>query len=225
MTILGFETSGKTASVALMNDDTLLALNTVVTSRSHSRVIMPMCTQILFAAEKSLDDVDLLAVCIGPGSYTGLRIGIAAVKAISFAKGIPCAGISTLEGLAAQLCSFRGLVVAVMSARADLLYSASFRADGQRIARITEDRMISRDALMQELRASEEEFLLTGDAAAELGEKGGYQVAPISLRLQSAAGICLAASHKSPVSADELDASYLQITKAEKDLREKCHES
>lgn len=219
--ILGIETSGKTASVALMSESILLAQNTVYTSRTHSQVIMPMCTEMLRAAEKKLDDIGLLAVSIGPGSYTGLRIGIAAIKAMSFAKGIPCVGVSTLEGFAAQLSCYTGIIVPVMNARSDLIYTASFHSDGQAISRCCGDRIISRDELFAELKLTNKNILLTGDAAEELSLKYGYPASPITLRMQSAAGICLCALGKTPISADELQASYLQITKAEKDLREK----
>lgn len=224
MKILGIETSGKTASVAITGDGLLLAQHTVYTAKTHSQVIMPMCMRLLEETGTRLDDIGLLAVAAGPGSYTGLRIGIAAVKAMSFVKGIPCAGVSVLEGLAAQLCTFDGLVVPVMSARAELLYSAYFRADGDSISRVTVDSLINADELAQKLSSCREKILLTGDAARDFGEKYAFRIAPETLRLQSAAGICLAARDKAAVTAEELEAAYLQITKAEKDLLEKENE-
>ena len=225
MLILGIETSGKMASVALMRDSLLLAQKSVYTSRTHSQIIMPMCTELLEASCLSLDDVELLAVSCGPGSYTGLRIGIAAVKALSFSKGIPCVGISTLEGMATQLAAFKGIVAPVMTARAEFLYSALFRADGEKLTRLCDDRIIAADLLVSELDALEEPILLTGDIASDLCASHGYLLAPPTLRLQSAAGICLAAADKTAVTPDELEAFYMQITKAEKDLQDKRNES
>ena len=147
MTLLGIDTSGKTASVALCTEDKVLAQTTVYTSLTHSQVILPLCNDVLKNAGVELSDVDGIAVAMGPGSYTGLRIGISAVKAICFAQNKPCIGISTLEGLANNVSLHKGKICAVMTARLDLVYCALFESDGCKVKRLTNDEILSIDDL------------------------------------------------------------------------------
>lgn len=220
MTLLGIDTSGKTASVALCTEDKVLAQTTVYTSLTHSQVILPICNDVLKNAGVELSDVDGIAVAMGPGSYTGLRIGISAVKAICFAQNKPCVGISTLEGLANNVSLHKGIICAVMTARLDLVYCALFESDGCKVTRLNNDEILSVDALKQKLEQYEGSIAVVGDAADKLeGEK--FIIAPPHLKLQLATGLCSAAFGKEMSTPDELDAAYLQITKAEKDLQEK----
>lgn len=220
LTLLGIDTSGKTASVALCTEDKVLAQTTVYTSLTHSQVILPICSDVLKNAGVELSDVDGIAVAMGPGSYTGLRIGISAVKAICFAQNKPCIGISTLEGLANNVSLHKGIICAVMAARLDLVYCAVFESDGCKVERLTEDEIMSLSDLNEILEQYEGAIALVGDAADKLeGEK--YIVAPPHLKLQLATGLCAAAFDKEMSTPDKLDAAYLQITKAEKDLQEK----
>ena len=100
MNLLGIDTSGNIASVAVCNENTVIAQTTVMTRLTHSQIILPLCKDVLEKAEMTLDDIDRIAVAVGPGSYTGLRIGISAVKGMCFGAEKECVGISTLEGLA-----------------------------------------------------------------------------------------------------------------------------
>ena len=220
MTLLGIDTSGKTASVALCTEDKVLAQTTVYTSLTHSQVILPICKDVLKNAGMELSDVDGIAVAMGPGSYTGLRIGISAVKAICFAQDKPCIGVSTLEGLANNVSLHRGIICAVMAARLDLVYCAVFESDGCKVKRLTEDEILPLDELAAKLEQYDGSIAVAGDAADKLvGER--FVTAPPHLRLQLATGLCSAAFDKEPGTPEKLDAAYLQITKAEKDLQEK----
>lgn len=220
MLVLGIDTSGKTASVALCNENTVLAQTTVLTKLTHSQVIMPLCQAVLTNACEKLENVDGIAVADGPGSYTGLRIGISAVKAMSFALNKGCAGISTLEALAYNFKGIKALVCSVMYARLDLVYAAFFESNGEKIVRLTDDRIISDKELFYEIKKFNN-IILTGDYAQEFTKK--YQsenmlLAAPHLRLQLASSLCFAALDKGLTSPDILNAEYLQITKAEKDL-------
>lgn len=218
--LLGIDTSGKTASVALCKEDKVLAQTTVYTSLTHSQVILPICNDVLKNAGVELSDVDGIAVAMGPGSYTGLRIGISAVKAICFAQNKPCIGISTLEGLANNVSLHKGIICAVMAARLDLVYCALFESDGCKAKRLTSDEIVSIADLIVRLEEYNDSIAVVGDAADKLeGER--FIIAPPHLRLQLATGLCSAAFDKEMSTADKLDAAYLQITKAEKDLQEK----
>ena len=220
LTLLGIDTSGKTASVALCTEDKVLAQTTVYTSLTHSQVILPICNDVLKNAGMKLADVDGIAVAMGPGSYTGLRIGIAAVKAICFAQNKPCIGISTLEGLANNVSLHKGIICAVMAARLDLVYCALFESDGCKVKRLNGDEIVAIDDLKLKLEKYEGTIAVVGDAADKLeGER--FIIAPPHLKLQLATGLCSAAFGKEMGTSDKLDAAYLQITKAEKDLQEK----
>lgn len=218
MILLGIDTSGKTASVAVCTETSVLAQTTVYTKLTHSQVILPICKDVLKSAGTELSDVDVIAAAAGPGSYTGLRIGIAAVKAMCFALDKPCIGISTLEALAYNVSLHKGIICAVMAARLDLVYCAVFRSDGRNITRLSEDGLLPIDELTKRLEAFDEDVVTVGDAAEKLaGER--FITAPPHLKLQLASSLCAAGFTKEPYSPDSLEAAYMEITKAEKDLR------
>lgn len=226
--ILGIDTSGKTASASLFDTETetFLAENTLYTQKTHSQVIMPMVKEIILQTGKSMSDIDRIAVANGPGSYTGLRIGVAVVKAMCFALDIKCTGVSTLEGLAFNNVTFRGTICAVMKARGELVYTCSYRSDGYSLESICEESIISRDELAEFLAFNGTETLLCGDGAGDFFTD--YQspklfIAPPQSRLQNACGICLASLSKEAVTPDKLEVSYLQKVKAEKDLENKIN--
>ncbi len=218
MLLLGIDTSGKTASVAVCTENSVLAQTTVYTKLTHSQVILPICKDVLKSAGLTLSDVDVIAAAAGPGSYTGLRIGIAAVKAMCFALDKPCIGISTLESLAYNVSLHKGIICAVIAARLDLVYCAVFRSDGRNVTRLSEDEILPIDELMKRLEAFNEDVVTVGDAAEKLaGER--FMTAPPHLKLQLASSLCAAGFTKEPFSPDKLEAAYMEITKAEKDLR------
>lgn len=216
MTILGIDTSGKIASVAVSTGDRVLAQTTVYTKLTHSQVILPICKDVLKNAGMELSEIDGIAAAAGPGSYTGLRIGIAAVKAMCFALDKPCIGISTLESLAYNVLLHKGVICAVMAARLDLVYCGIFRSDGKNLERLAPDRIMPLDDLKRELEALDGDIVTVGDNAEILtGER--FQAAPAPLRLQLGTSLCMAAFGKEMYSPDKLEAAYLEITKAEKD--------
>ena len=203
MRILGIDTSGKVAAAALYDSESrcLLAQQTVYTKRTHSQVILPL-------AERLLAD-------------TGLRIGIAAVKAMSYALQIPCVGISTLEGLAWQNLSWQGVICAVMTARQSLVYAGLYQSDGTQITAMQPDGMQPAAELAQQLASLEQPVLLAGDAVELFRAEQGLTIASPMTRLQNGTGICLAAAQAQWQAPAELMPEYLQLVKAEKDLQEK----
>ncbi len=228
MLVLGIDTSGKTASCALCTEDTVLAQNTFVTKLTHSQVIMPMCKKMLSDAGKTLSDVEGFAAVSGPGSYTGLRIGIAAVKGLCFGLDKKCAGVSSLMSLA---YNFKGtapldsMICPVMHARQELVYNALFKAENGNIIRERKDGITPADQLVNELSSRSENVILTGDYAETLygmlkDKCSHISLAPPPLRAPLASSLCYAAMDMGFSSPDDLNAEYLQITKAEKDLCE-----
>ncbi|MGN0594537.1 MAG: tRNA (adenosine(37)-N6)-threonylcarbamoyltransferase complex dimerization subunit type 1 TsaB [Hominimerdicola sp.] len=221
--ILGIDTSGKIASVAITDGDRVLWEKSVYTKLTHSQVILPMVKQALEECELDFADLDCVAAANGPGSYTGLRIGIGAVKGMCLGcQGLKCAGVSTLLALAYNNVSYIGKIVAVMKARPKVVYVGVFQSDGEKICRIDEDKIADEEEFFTALRG--EKFLLTGDYAKEIKEKyfthdSGVICACPSEVLQKASSVCLAVLQNPQIitDGDNLEVSYLQATKAEKD--------
>lgn len=222
MLILGIDTSGKTASVAVCDENAVIAQTTFLTNLTHSQVILPLVERLLKDANYTLSDIDGFAVANGPGSYTGLRIGISAVKAMCFTLNKKCIGISTLESLAYNCIGTKGIIISLMRARPDIAYFAIFKSDGETLIRLQEDSISNIADIKSSIDFSEDNIILVGDYADECYKKyfmeyTNVKVAPLHLKNQLASSLCLLAHKKELYLPDKLNASYLQITKAEKD--------
>lgn len=222
MLILGFDTTAQAATVALCTESSVICSGTVHTKLTHSQTLLPLCRALLDSAHCELAAVDAFAVSTGPGSFTGLRIGISAVKGFAHALGKPCVAVPTLEALAENLRGMYGIVCAVMDARCSQVYNAVFRSDAKGMHRLCEDRAITIAALQAELGTlSGERILLVGDGAelvySAFGESIGAELAPAALRHQLATSVCAVAFGKDAVNAGELMPSYLRIPQAERE--------
>ena len=226
MLILAFESSAKAASAALVKDGKLLSQYSQCSGLTHSRTLLPMGEDMLKNAELKLSDVDLIAVAHGPGSFTGIRIGVSMVKGLAWAAEKPCVGVSTLEALAWHGVAAGGYVCPVMDARRNQVYNAIFKIEDGRPVRVTEDRPIALSELVEEIRALDAPMFLVGDGA-ELTEKFlkeqglACTVAPENLRWQSAWGVAMAAQDKEPGNADSLLPVYLRLSQAERERNER----
>ena len=226
MLILAFESSARAASVALVEDGRLLSQYSQCSGLTHSRTLLPMAEDMLKNAELSLDKVDLFAVAHGPGSFTGIRIGVSTVKGLAWAADKPCVGVSTLEAMAWHGLAAGGLVCPVMDARRSQVYNALFKVENGRPVRLCEDRPIALSQLAEELRDLNAPAFLIGDGA-ELAEKYlreqglACTVAPENLRWQSAWGVAMAAMDKTPGNADALLPVYLRLSQAERERQER----
>ena len=226
MLILAFESSARAASVALVEDGRLLSQYSQCSGLTHSRTLLPMAEDMLKNAELSLDKVDLFAVAHGPGSFTGIRIGVSTVKGLAWAADKPCVGVSTLEAMAWHGLAAGGLVCPVMDARRSQVYNALFQVENGRPVRLCEDRPIALSQLAEELRTLNAPAFLIGDGA-ELAEKYLREqglpctVAPENLRWQSAWGVAMAAMDKTPGNADALLPVYLRLSQAERERQER----
>ena len=163
--ILALESSAVAASAALCEDETLIAQAFQNSGLTHSQTLLPMVEHLLQGCSLTPADLDLIAVAAGPGSFTGLRIGVATAKGLAWAAQRPCAGCSTLESMAWNLAGFSGQVCAAMDARRHQIYNARFQVDGQCPRRLTPDRAISLDDLVQELAGTQTPQLVVGDGA------------------------------------------------------------
>ena len=226
MLILAFESSARAASVALVEDGRLISQYSQCSGLTHSRTLLPMAEDMLKNAELTLDKIDLFAVAHGPGSFTGIRIGVSTVKGLAWAADKPCVGVSTLEAMAWHGLAAGGLVCPVMDARRSQVYNALFKVENGKPVRLCEDRPIALSQLAEELRDLNAPAFLIGDGA-ELAEKYlreqglACTVAPENLRWQSAWGVAMAAMDKTPGNADALLPVYLRLSQAERERQER----
>ena len=230
MLILAFESSAKPASAALVKDGQLLSQYMQCSALTHSRTLLPMAEDMLKNAALKLSDVDLIAVAHGPGSFTGIRIGVATVKGLAWAAEKPCVGVSTLEAMAWHGLAVGGYICPVMDARRSQVYNALFKIEHGRPVRMTEDRPIALDELSKEVTALNAPVFLVGDGAAlcfEYFTAHGVPcvMAPDNLRWQDAWGVAMAAADKTPGNADELLPVYLRLSQAERERQERLSQS
>lgn len=222
MLILALESSAKAASVALLNDTELIAQYNQCSGLTHSRTLLPMLEDMLKNTEKKISDVDLIAVAHGPGSFTGIRIGVSTVKGLAWAGEKKCVGVSTLEAMAWHGVSRGGLVCPSMDARRSQVYNALFEIVDGKPERLCKDRAISLEDLCAELKETGREVCLVGDGAKlsfdYLTRQGVACVTvPENLINQSAWGVGMAAQQHEAGTADDLLPVYLRLSQAERE--------
>lgn len=227
MLILAIDTTANTATAALVRDGRMLSLYTVNGLLTHSETMLPMVENMLEKCALSIDDVDLFAVSEGPGSFTGVRIGVSLIKGLAFNTGKPCVGVSTLDALAVNLEELGGYAVPVMDARRNQVYTAVFK-DGERLS---EDLLIPLDELYQKLtELGAAEIRLVGDgydvAVKYFAEKSIKLLkTPAVLIPQNAMSVALVAerlyAEGKRGNDRELTARYLRASQAEREREEK----
>ena len=230
MIILAFDSTAKAASVAVSDGEKLLADYTVDNGLTQSELLLPMAENILKNLHLTFDDVDLLACAVGPGSFTGVRIGVALVKGIAFGKNIPCISVSTLDELAENLAGLDGIIVPCMDARRHQVYTATYRGKAGKLEKLTEDRAIAISELAEELRAYDEPIYLSGDGY-EVARKGllaaGISVkdTPTLLITENAYSVAVIAKRKYDAgdrqSDLEIAPTYLRMPQAERERLER----
>ncbi len=230
MRILAFETSAKAASVALLEDDRLLAESYQNTGLTHSQTILSMAENLLKSCELTPRDLDAVAVAAGPGSFTGIRIGVAAAKGFVWGLMLPLYGVSTLEAMARSLGQEYGIICAAMDARRNQVYNALFRVENGELHRLCEDRAISLEDLKKDLENLSEEIFMVGDGAVLCYNTIGNEYAKCHLvqehrRHQRAAGVGLAALEQIAMGilpdAAAMQPSYLRLSQAERERLER----
>ena len=230
MLTLAFETSAKAASVALTENGKLLGESYQNTGLTHSQTLMVMAEDLLKQCGKTVEDVTALAVAEGPGSFTGVRIGVAAAKGFAWGRQIPCYGISTLEAMAVSLGIYQGYVCPVMDARRSQVYNALFYVNQGQIQRVKEDRAIALAELSDELKTLEGPIYLVGDGSnlthkTLAGEIPALILPPEHRMHQRAIGVALLAESKAIAgeSGDgaALQPNYLRLSQAERERMER----
>jgi tRNA threonylcarbamoyladenosine biosynthesis protein TsaB len=231
--LLAFETSAKAAGAALFDENKLLAECYQNTGMTHSQTLLVMAEDLLKQIGKTAADVTAVAVAAGPGSFTGVRIGVAAAKGFAWAKELPCYGVSTLEAMALSLGIFEGTVCACMDARRAQVYNALFSFRNGQICRISDDRAISIADLSAELQNIDGPVYLVGDGA-ELVKRTLSDLPNLILpaehrRHQRATGVGLAALAQiaagMDADANALTPNYLRLSQAERERLEKSKDN
>lgn len=232
-TLLAIESSAGPASCALLRvtegEPFLLCEAAVNVGLTHSQTLMPMITDMLKNAGTTLAAVDAVSVAVGPGSFTGVRIGVAAAKGIAFANDLPCVAVSTLEGMAYRFAglSFAGKVLAVMDARRDQVYTALFSVNGGGVERLSPDEALSLSQLGDHLQKETAPVTVIGDGAkrcldALKNDCPVLRPAPVQLAYQHASGVALAAQKKIAAgelcSGEALLPAYLRLPQAQREL-------
>lgn len=230
MKILAFETSAKSASVALLEEDKLLGEYYQNNGMTHSVTLMKMAENLLENCGLKPEDISAAACAAGPGSFTGVRIGVAAAKGFAWGRDIPCVGVSTLEAMAQGARSFQGVVCCTMDARRQQVYNALFRCCDGTLTRLTPDRAISLEELELELKNVEIPKIIVGDGAQlcynTLGERlSDVTPAPEHLSMQRASGVALVARAQllkgGAFSGAALEPNYLRLSQAERERNER----
>ncbi len=223
MKILAMDSSAVAASVSLCEDERLLGEYTICNGNTHSQTLLPMIEELLSRFGVTTDDIDLFAVSNGPGSFTGVRIGVATLKGLAFGKDKPCVGVSTLEALAHNLTVVDGLICPVMNARRGQVYTALFRAKGGELERLLPDSAMAITELDAILETYQEPIRLVGDGYGVTAPnlKTPILSVPDRLRHQSAYSVAQVARRAyergEALSDAQTVATYLRPSQAERE--------
>jgi tRNA threonylcarbamoyladenosine biosynthesis protein TsaB len=227
MMILAIESSAKAASVAVCRDRELLIQYFQQTGLTHSRTLLKMTEDLLSNAGVTLRELDVIAVASGPGSFTGIRIGVSAAIGLAWGSDLPVCGVSTLEAMAHNAEEPGFVICPVMDARRNQVYGAAFLNEDGRVVRLTPDRALSLNALAGEALTDGRPYLLLGDGAEmcfEFFKASGIacRLAPPLIRPQSAWGVACASLSAPKLSPGELRPNYLRLSQAERERAAKA---
>ena len=224
MKILGIDTSAVVSACAVCEtgeNPKVIASGTLNTKLTHSQTLVPFLENIIKCAGLDLKDIDVFAVSAGPGSFTGLRIGVSVIKGMASALDKPVRSVSTLEAIAHNFIVTDAIVCAVMDARCNQVYNALFRIQNGIVMRLCDDRAIFIEDLKKDLNNYNERIILAGDGADLVYSKirdGLIELAPPALKYQTGPGVCFASEHCSDISADALMPVYLRLPQAEREI-------
>lgn len=231
MRILALDSTATSASACVWEDGRILGEYFVNIKQTHSQTLMVMAQGVLQSTGIPLDSIDLFAVDAGPGSFTGVRIGVACAKGMAMAQQKPCAGVSTLAAMAENLRDFTGIICAVMDARCQQVYNALFQVEDGIITRLTEDRPIAIADLAAECAEFQETVYLIGDGAEICDKAEGFaalsnvRLVSEAIRFQRSSGTAAVAAQMYEdgeiVTAGELAPIYLRLPQAERELKKK----
>lgn len=217
--LLSLDSSAVTASVALTDGDRVIKSEFVNSGLTHSETLLPMVKRVM--GDNEFSSLDAVAITAGPGSFTGVRIGVATVKGIAFAGNIPCYGVSTLEAIAYNFVDENCVVCAVMDARRMQFYNAIFKVENGIVSRFTPDRAISIDDLREELKQYDS-VIIAGDGAALCSQNialDNCKIAADDKIYQNALSVAICVKNKKAIAPSALMPVYLRQSQAERELK------
>lgn len=217
--LLSVDSSAVTASVALTDGEKIIKSEFINAGLTHSETLLPMIKKVM--GDYKASDLDAIAVTAGPGSFTGVRIGVATVKGLAFKDSVPCVPVSTLEAIAYNFTEENAVICAVMDARRMQFYNGIFKISGGCVERLCPDRAISLDDLREELKAYDR-VIIAGDGAELCYNSLDLEnviLADSDKRYQNGIGVSKAALNKDKISADRLMPVYLRPSQAERELK------
>ena len=231
MKILAIESSAITASVAIIDDDKIIAEYTINHKKTHSQTLLPMIDEICKMTEVTPDDLDVIAVSVGPGSFTGLRIGVATGKGIALAKDKPMVAVPTLEGLSYNLYGEEKIIVPIMDAKRKHVYSAIYTFKDNELVELRKTNLISIEDLVDELNDNYDDVIFLGDGIEVTREyfsehlKVNYNEASALNKSHKASSVAYRAFDLAKkgklVSGDDIKPDYLRPSQAERELEAK----
>ena len=233
MKVLGIDTTAGVAAVAVTENGKILSSFTLDSGNTHSTTLLPMIEASLRALGMTNGDVDLYAVSSGPGSFTGVRIGVATVKGLAFASGTPCVGVSSLAAMAEGFADCDCLICPVINARRNQVYTALFRTEGGKVRRLTEDDTVALDALDELISKYDGDVYFVGDAydlAQSAVSSERVKTTPIGARYQSGASAAFLGERlyreatgagREAMTPEALSVIYLRKPQAEREREER----
>ncbi len=231
MLIFGIDTCCNAATAAIIDDKKMVAQTVLNQGRTHSQIMMPQIEEMFKIAELDPGEIDAFAAAQGPGSFTGVRIGVATAKALAQATKKPCIAISTLEALAYSSKHFDGIAAPILDARRDQVYNALFDCKRGSMTRMTEDRALALCSLLEELDSLDRDVIFMGDGVfvfedeikKQLGDRAFFAPKTTVMNLGGAVAELGAEKFKQgdTITYGELVPSYVRLSQAERDLLEK----
>lgn len=230
MKILGIDTSSMAASVAVIEDNKLICEYTINTKKTHSQKLMPMIENMLGLSDLNVREIDAIAVCEGPGSFTGIRIGMATAKAIAHVNDIPVIGVNSLEALAANMNLCDKKICSILDAQRNQVYTGRYQYEGTKLVEIKEIGIQQIDELLEELAQSGEQWILVGEAVYKYEDKireiSNIEIPAASNNVTKAGSLCSVAKVKFDEGKDIFDCYtvnplYIRKSQAEEQYEEK----
>lgn len=230
MKILGIDTSTMAANVAVLEDDKLICEYTINTKKTHSQKLMPMIENMLQLSDIGIKDIDAIAICVGPGSFTGLRIGMATAKAMAHVNNIPLIGVNSLEILGANMDLCNKKICSILDAQRNQVYTCKYMVEENKSKALEEIRIMPIDDLLEELSSTNEEWIIVGEAVYKYKEKidtiSNITIPSPSNNITKASSLCVVAKDKFEQNIEvhncyDINPMYIRKSQAEEQYEEK----
>lgn len=230
MKILGIDTSTMAASVAVLEDDKLICEYTVNTKKTHSQKLMPMIENMLNLSDVDISEIDAIAICVGPGSFTGLRIGMATAKAMAHVNNIPIIGVNSLELLGTNMDLCNKKICAILDAQRNQVYTGKYILEDSKLKEIDEITIVPIDSLLEEIENSTEQWVILGEAVYKYKDKikaiSNVTIACPGNNITRASSLCTLAKDKYLQNKDvhncyDINPMYIRKSQAEEQYEEK----